>query len=179
MRRLLASTVGGVVAVVPASAGVAATGAGEGANENRDPLRVAGQALRPLERLAYAGDAETALEQAREEARRKRASDRRRAREDGGPAARRRRAPAPPSGGSGGSVASPALQSIANCESGGNPRAVGGGGRYRGKYQFTYSTWASVGGTGDPAAASEAEQDRRAAMLYSRAGSSPWPVCGG
>jgi hypothetical protein len=26
--------------------------------------------------------------------------------------------------------------------------------------------------------ASEAEQDRRAAMLYERAGASPWPVCG-
>jgi hypothetical protein len=35
-----------------------------------------------------------------------------------------------------------------------------------------------VGGTGNPAAASEAEQDRRAAMLYQRAGASPWPVCG-
>ena len=70
------------------------------------------------------------------------------------------------------------LQSIAACESGGNPRAVGGGGAYRGKYQFDRQTWASVGGSGDPAAASEAEQDRRAAMLYARAGSAPWPVCG-
>jgi len=72
----------------------------------------------------------------------------------------------------------PALQAIAACESGGNPAAVGGGGRFRGKYQFDYGTWASVGGSGDPAAASEAEQDKRAAILYSRAGSSPWPVCG-
>ena len=70
------------------------------------------------------------------------------------------------------------LQSIAACESGGNPRAVGGGGAFRGKYQFDYGTWARVGGSGDPAAAPEAEQDRRAAMLYARAGSSPWPVCG-
>ena len=77
-------------------------------------------------------------------------------------------------------VAVPAhLQSIAACESGGNPRAIGGGGRYRGKYQFDYGTWASVGGSGDPAAASEAEQDMRAALLYARAGASPWPVCGG
>ena len=72
----------------------------------------------------------------------------------------------------------PHLQTIAACESGGNPSAIGGGGQYRGKYQFSPSTWASVGGTGDPAAASEAEQDRRAAMLYAREGSSPWPVCG-
>ena len=36
-----------------------------------------------------------------------------------------------------------------------------------------------VGGTGNPAAAARAEQDRRAAMLYAQQGSSPWPVCGG
>jgi Transglycosylase-like domain len=75
-------------------------------------------------------------------------------------------------------AASPALESIAACESGGNPQAIGGGGTYRGKYQFSYATWASVGGSGDPAAASEAEQDRRAAMLYARTGASSWPVCG-
>jgi Transglycosylase-like domain len=78
----------------------------------------------------------------------------------------------------GGSIASPQLQAIAACESGGNPRAIGGGGAFRGKYQFTYGTWSAVGGTGDPAAAPEAEQDRRAAMLLARSGSSPWPVCG-
>ena len=72
----------------------------------------------------------------------------------------------------------PALQAIAVCESGGNPAANTGNGFY-GKYQFSAETWAAVGGTGNPAAASEAEQDRRAAMLYARAGASPWPVCGG
>jgi len=35
-----------------------------------------------------------------------------------------------------------------------------------------------VGGSGDPASAPEAEQDKRAAMLYAQQGSSPWPVCG-
>jgi Transglycosylase-like domain len=75
-------------------------------------------------------------------------------------------------------AASPALEAIAACESGGNPRAIGGGGAFRGKYQFDYGTWASVGGSGDPAAAPEGEQDRRAAMLLARSGSSPWPVCG-
>jgi hypothetical protein len=76
-------------------------------------------------------------------------------------------------------VAVPAvLESIAACESGGDPGAIGGGGLYRGKYQFDFRTWASVGGSGDPAAASEAEQDMRAAMLYERAGAAPWPVCG-
>jgi hypothetical protein len=76
------------------------------------------------------------------------------------------------------STASAPLQAIAVCESGGNPSAIGGGGQYRGKYQFSMATWASVGGTGDPARASEAEQDRRATMLYSRTGAAAWPVCG-
>ena len=70
------------------------------------------------------------------------------------------------------------LRAIAACESGGNPRAVSPDGTYRGLYQFDYQTWQSVGGSGDPAAASPAEQDRRAAILYSQRGASPWPVCG-
>jgi hypothetical protein len=70
------------------------------------------------------------------------------------------------------------LERIAFCESKGNPRAIGGGGSFRGKYQFSYGTWRAVGGSGDPAAAPEAEQDVRAAMLLKRSGSSPWPVCG-
>ena len=70
------------------------------------------------------------------------------------------------------------LESIASCESGGDPLAISSDGSYRGKYQFSFETWAAVGGSGDPAAASEAEQDYRAALLYSQSGSSPWPVCG-
>jgi hypothetical protein len=70
------------------------------------------------------------------------------------------------------------LERIAQCESGGNPRAVSPDGRYRGKYQFTRETWESVGGSGDPADASEAEQDRRARILYRRAGAAPWGACG-
>jgi hypothetical protein len=77
-----------------------------------------------------------------------------------------------------GGVSMATLESIASCESGGDPTAVSSDGTYRGLYQFDYGTWESVGGHGDPAAASEAEQDYRAALLYSRAGSSPWPVCG-
>lgn len=76
-------------------------------------------------------------------------------------------------------AASETLESIGACESGGNPTAVGGGGLYRGKYQFSYETWQSVGGSGDPAAAPEAEQDRRAAMLLAREGAGHWPACGG
>jgi len=75
-------------------------------------------------------------------------------------------------------AASGSLQSIARCESGGDPHAIGGGGQFRGKYQFTRQTWQSVGGSGDPAAAPVAEQDRRAAMLYQQSGASNWPVCG-
>jgi Transglycosylase-like domain len=70
------------------------------------------------------------------------------------------------------------LNRIAFCESKGNPRAISASGTFRGKYQFNYGTWRAVGGHGDPAAASEAEQDLRAAMLLKRSGTSPWPVCG-
>ncbi len=70
------------------------------------------------------------------------------------------------------------LESIASCESGGDPAAVSSDGSYRGKYQFDFGTWESVGGSGDPAAAPESEQDYRAALLYAQSGSSPWPVCG-
>jgi Transglycosylase-like domain len=73
--------------------------------------------------------------------------------------------------------ASHTLEAIAACESGGDPTTDTGNGFY-GKYQFTLETWSAVGGTGNPAQASEAEQDRRAAMLYEQAGASPWPVCG-
>jgi hypothetical protein len=71
-----------------------------------------------------------------------------------------------------------ALDAIAQCESGGNPSAVSANGLYRGLFQFDRGTWASVGGSGDPAAAPREEQYRRAAMLYARAGAAPWPVCG-
>ena len=74
-------------------------------------------------------------------------------------------------------VSQATLDAIAACESGGDPTAVNPAGYY-GKYQFDMGTWASVGGSGNPAEAPEAEQDYRAALLLSRAGASPWPVCG-
>jgi hypothetical protein len=77
-----------------------------------------------------------------------------------------------------GGVSQGTLDSIAACESGGDPTAISADGTYRGKFQFDYGTWASVGGHGDPAQAPEREQDYRAALLYSQSGSSPWPVCG-
>jgi uncharacterized protein YabE (DUF348 family) len=67
---------------------------------------------------------------------------------------------------------------LANCESGGNPRAVSSGGTYRGLYQFTMGTWQGVGGSGDPIDASSSEQTYRAKLLYKKRGRSPWPVCG-
>jgi hypothetical protein len=70
------------------------------------------------------------------------------------------------------------LQQIAQCESGGNPRAVSADGTYRGKYQFDQPTWESLGGGGDPIDAPEAEQDRRATALYKSRGASAWPNCG-
>jgi len=67
---------------------------------------------------------------------------------------------------------------LAQCESGGNPRAIGGGGAYRGLYQFMMSTWQSVGGVGDPINASAGEQTYRAQLLYRRSGAGQWPRCG-
>jgi soluble lytic murein transglycosylase-like protein len=90
---------------------------------------------------------------------------------------RREEAAFAPSGGTIHGVSLATLETIAACESGGDPTAVNPAG-YFGKYQFDMGTWASVGGSGNPAEASEEEQDYRAALLYSRAGSSPWPVCG-
>jgi peptidoglycan hydrolase-like protein with peptidoglycan-binding domain len=81
-------------------------------------------------------------------------------------------------GGARESSASSVLERIAQCESGGDPTAVSADGRYFGKYQFSKPTWRSVGGTGNPARAPEAEQDERALILYEREGTAPWPVCG-
>jgi hypothetical protein len=75
-------------------------------------------------------------------------------------------------------VADPVLARIAACESGGDPTAVSADGRYHGKYQFSRATWRTMGGSGNPARAPEAEQDRIAAKLLARAGTSPWPNCG-
>jgi Transglycosylase-like domain/Putative peptidoglycan binding domain len=69
------------------------------------------------------------------------------------------------------------LRVIAECESGGDPRAVSPDGQYRGKYQFNQGTWEGLGGTGDPAEAPEWKQDRLALKLYRRSGNAPWPNC--
>lgn len=69
------------------------------------------------------------------------------------------------------------LNSIASCESGGDPTSASSDGTYRGKYQFDRGTWASEGGHGDPAKAPEVEQDYRAAALYKQ-DPGRWPNCG-
>jgi Transglycosylase-like domain len=70
------------------------------------------------------------------------------------------------------------LRSIRWCESHNNPRAVSSSGAYRGLYQFSFSTWSHVGGSGDPAAAPRSEQTWRAWVLLKNEGSGHWPVCG-
>jgi hypothetical protein len=74
------------------------------------------------------------------------------------------------------------LRALRWCESTNDYRAVSPNGAFRGAYQFTYGTWQSVGGTGDPAAASALEQDFRAVLLRLRIGNphqaAGWPLCG-
>ena len=73
-----------------------------------------------------------------------------------------------------------ALACIRQYESGNN-YADSSNPYYRGAYQFSWSTWASVGGTGDPAGASPAEQDMRAEMLVAKDGWGAWStasLCG-
>lgn len=82
-----------------------------------------------------------------------------------------------PSYSSGGGGAGGNLASIRSCESGGNYSTNTGNGFY-GAYQFDQQTWNSVGGSGNPADASPAEQDARAQALLNSRGSSPWPSCG-
>ena len=71
-----------------------------------------------------------------------------------------------------GGVSQATLDAIASCESGGDPTAVNAAGYY-GKYQFDEGTWASVGGSGNPAEAPEAEQDIRAAHALPARRSAP------
>ena len=66
---------------------------------------------------------------------------------------------------------------LATCESGDNPAEDTGNGFY-GMYQFTISTWDSLGGSGLPSDASAATQTALAEKLYTEAGAGQWPVCG-
>jgi uncharacterized protein YabE (DUF348 family) len=66
---------------------------------------------------------------------------------------------------------------LATCESGDTPSEDTGNGFY-GMYQFTVSTWDSLGGSGLPSDASAATQTALAEKLYTEAGAGQWPVCG-
>ena len=76
-------------------------------------------------------------------------------------------------------------EALRQCESTGNYRAISPGGRYRGTYQFSRSTWdwvaPQVGADHlvgvDPAEAAPADQDRMALALWEMNGWAPWPAC--
>jgi transglycosylase-like protein len=68
----------------------------------------------------------------------------------------------------------------AECESGKDPNAIGGGGRYRGAFQFMRSSWHHAPKTpgGDPIDYGYKTQAVVAVALKKREGTKPWPVCG-
>ena len=69
---------------------------------------------------------------------------------------------------------------VARCESGGDPNALGAGGRYRGAFQFSRPTWRTSPRSpgGDPIDYSYKTQAFVAVRLKARAGRAPWPNCG-
>ena len=70
--------------------------------------------------------------------------------------------------------------STAECESGGDPDAIGSGGLYRGAFQFTRSTWEASPKSpgGDPISYPYRTQAVVAVLLKHRDGAQHWPVCG-
>lgn len=64
---------------------------------------------------------------------------------------------------------------IAAHESGSNPATDTGNGYY-GMYQFTLGTWYAAGGSGNPAAASAAQQTAVAQRVQQQQGWGAWPV---
>src|SRR5215211_9272900 len=68
----------------------------------------------------------------------------------------------------------------AECESGKDPDAIGGGGTYRGAFQFMKSTWrhAPRSPGGDPIKYRYRTQAVVAVYLKKRDGASHWPNCG-
>ena len=71
-------------------------------------------------------------------------------------------------------------RSTAKCESGGDPKAIGGGGKYRGAFQFLKSTWRNSPKSpgGDPIVYRYRTQAVVAVALKRRDGTHHWPVCG-
>jgi soluble lytic murein transglycosylase-like protein len=71
-------------------------------------------------------------------------------------------------------------RSTAKCESGGDPDAIGGGGMYRGAFQFMKSTWrhAPKSPGGDPIDYPYRTQAVVAVALKRKDGAGHWPNCG-
>lgn len=69
---------------------------------------------------------------------------------------------------------------VAECESGSDPDAIGGGGRYRGAFQFAWYTWrhAPRSPGGDPIRFSWKTQGFVAVRTMKRDGKDTWPNCG-
>ena len=68
---------------------------------------------------------------------------------------------------------------VSECESGRNPNALGGGGAYRGAFQFSRETWVNSPQSpgGDPVAYSYRTQAFVAVRLKTRDGNGHWPSC--
>jgi len=68
----------------------------------------------------------------------------------------------------------------AECESGKDPDAIGGGGKYRGAFQFMRETWrgAPKSPGGDPIDYGFRTQAVVAVAFKKRRGTSAWPTCG-
>jgi len=71
-------------------------------------------------------------------------------------------------------------RTTAECESGGDPTAIGNGGMFRGAFQFMKSTWQSAPKSpgGDPIDYSYKTQAVVAVALKRQDGAGHWPVCG-
>lgn len=65
---------------------------------------------------------------------------------------------------------------LAQCESGGN-WSINTGNGFSGGLQFTPSTWAAYGGTGDPSSASREQQIAVAERVLAGQGWGAWPAC--
>jgi hypothetical protein len=73
--------------------------------------------------------------------------------------------------------ASTTWAALRQCESGGNYSTNSGNGYY-GAYQFSATTWRSLGYAGTPSDAAPAVQDEAALRLAQRSGFGQWPTCG-
>ena len=66
---------------------------------------------------------------------------------------------------------------LGNCESGNNPRAVGGGGRYFGAFQQSAGSWGRFGNGGAILEQPYSEQLASAKRQQAAEGWGPWPHC--